>query len=91
MYTILYGIYTIYASKTTAAQNEVALSYRRVHGLHFLAVVFVTTIYYMEYILYCIMYNILCYCFLLFTFNITHYRLRLRRIEHLYTYIYTLH
>ena len=32
---------TIYATKTTAAQNEVALSYRRVRGLYFLAVVFV--------------------------------------------------
>ena len=32
-------------TKTTAAQNEVALRYYRVRGLYFLAVVFVTTIY----------------------------------------------
>ena len=32
-------------TKTTVAQNEVALSYRRVRGLYFLAVVFATTIY----------------------------------------------
>ena len=31
-------------TKTTAAQNEVALSYNRVRGLYFLAVVFVATI-----------------------------------------------
>ena len=31
-------------TKTTAAQNEVALSYHGVCGLYFLAVVFVTTI-----------------------------------------------
>ena len=37
-------IYTILLIKTTAAQNEVALSYHRVRGLHFLAVVFVATI-----------------------------------------------
>ena len=30
--------------KTTAAQNEVALSYPRLRGLYFLAVVFVATI-----------------------------------------------
>ena len=34
----------ILLTKTTAAQNEVALSYHNVHGLYFLAVVFVTTI-----------------------------------------------
>ena len=33
----------ILLTKTTAAQNEVALSYHKVHGLYFLAVVFVTT------------------------------------------------
>ena len=30
--------------KTTAAQNEVALSYHKARGVYFLAVVFVTTI-----------------------------------------------
>ena len=34
----------IVASKITAAQNDVALSYYRVRGLYFLAVVFVATI-----------------------------------------------
>ena len=34
----------ILLTKTTAAQNEVALSYHRVRGLYFLAVVFVATI-----------------------------------------------
>ena len=34
---------TIHLIKTTAAQNEVALSYHRVRGLYFLAVVFVAT------------------------------------------------
>ena len=38
----LYGLLT----KTTAAQNEVALSYDRVRGLYFLAVVFAATIVY---------------------------------------------
>ena len=32
---------TILLTKTTAAQNEVALSYHKVRGVHFLAVVFV--------------------------------------------------
>ena len=32
-------------TKTTAAKNEVALSYRRVRGLYFLAVVFAATIF----------------------------------------------
>ena len=32
-------------TKTTAAQNEVALSYHRVRGQYFLAVVFAVTIY----------------------------------------------
>ena len=32
-------------TKTTAARNEVALSYRRVRGLYFLAVVFSATIF----------------------------------------------
>ena len=31
-------------TKTTAEQNEVALSYHRMRGLYFLAVIFVTTI-----------------------------------------------
>ena len=35
---------TIPLTKTTAAQNEVAISYHRVRGLYFLAVVFVATI-----------------------------------------------
>ena len=35
----------ILLTKTTAAQNEVALGYHRLRGLYFLAVVFVTTIY----------------------------------------------
>ena len=34
----------ILLTKTTAAQNEVALSYHRERGLYFLAVVFVATI-----------------------------------------------
>ena len=41
--------------KTTAAQNEVALSYHRVRGLYFLAVVFVVTIYLIDFF-------IACYC-----------------------------
>ena len=36
----------IHLAKTTAAQNEVALSYRSVRGLYFLAVVFVRSILY---------------------------------------------
>ena len=36
----------ILLTKTTAAQNEVALSYHRVLGLYFLAVVFVANIIY---------------------------------------------
>ena len=36
---------TILLTKTTAAQNEVALSYHTVRGLYFLAVVFVRSIY----------------------------------------------
>ena len=35
---------SILLTKTTAAQNEVALSYHKVHGLYFLAVVFEETI-----------------------------------------------
>ena len=35
----------ILLTKIAAPQNEVALSYHRVRGLYFLAVVFVTTIY----------------------------------------------
>ena len=34
----------ILLTKTTAAQNEVALSYHGMHGLYFLAVVFASTI-----------------------------------------------
>ena len=34
----------IFPTKTTAAQNEVALSYHKVRGLYFLAVVFEATI-----------------------------------------------
>ena len=34
----------ILPTKTTAVQNENALSYHRVRGLYFLAIVFVTTI-----------------------------------------------
>ena len=34
---------TLLLTKTTAAQNEVALSYRRVYGLYFLTVVFAAT------------------------------------------------
>ena len=36
-------------TKTTAAQNEDALSYHRVRGLNFLAIVFVATIVLREY------------------------------------------
>ena len=42
---------TILLTKTTAARKGVALSYRSVHGLYFLAVVFATTIYIYIYIL----------------------------------------
>ena len=38
-------LYTILLTKTAAAQNEVALSYHKVRGLYFLAVVFAATIY----------------------------------------------
>ena len=37
-------ISTIFLTKTIAAQNEDALSYVRVRGLYYLAVVFVATI-----------------------------------------------
>ena len=37
-------IYTIILTKTTAAQIEVALSYHRVRGLYFMAVIFAATI-----------------------------------------------
>ena len=37
-------IKNILLTKTTAAQNEVALSYHKVRGLYFLAVVFVRSI-----------------------------------------------
>ena len=36
--------HTIVLTETTAVQNNVALSYRKVHGLYFLAVVFATSI-----------------------------------------------
>ena len=39
------SLLTILLTKTTATQIEVPLSYHRVHGLYFLAVVFVATIY----------------------------------------------
>ena len=42
---IMYIVYTTLLIKTTAARNEVALSYHRVRGLYFLAVVFAATIY----------------------------------------------
>ena len=35
----------ILLTKTTTAQNEVALSYHPVRGLYFMAVIFATTIY----------------------------------------------
>ena len=35
---------TILITKITVAQNEVALSYNRVHGLYFLAVIFAASI-----------------------------------------------
>ena len=38
---------TILLRKTTAAQNEVALSYHKVRGLYFLAVVFEATVIHM--------------------------------------------
>ena len=44
-YAIIKTIKTILLTKTTAAQNEVALSYHSVRGLIFLAVVFVTNIF----------------------------------------------
>ena len=43
-YTSHKSIVNILLTKTTAAQNEVALSYHSVRGLYFLAVVFVATI-----------------------------------------------
>ena len=54
MYTILSvkaslgtvnNVIPIYLTKTTAAQNEVALSYHSVRGIYFLAVVFVRSIF----------------------------------------------
>ena len=39
-----YNYTNILATKTTAALNEVALSYHRLRGLYFLAVVFAATI-----------------------------------------------
>ena len=52
---------TILLTKTTAAQNEAALSYHRLRGLYFLAVVFVrsrTCIYIIHYTIYSIVYNV---------------------------------
>ena len=39
------SVKTIFLKKTTAAENEAALSYHRLRGLCFLAVVFVRSIY----------------------------------------------
>ena len=39
-----YILYIILLKKTTAARSEVALSYHKVRGLYFLAVVFAATI-----------------------------------------------
>ena len=41
---LIIPLQTINLTKTTAAQNEVALSYHNVRGLYFLAVVLVTNI-----------------------------------------------
>ena len=49
MFSICKSGNTILLTKTTAAQNEVALSYHRVRGLYFLAVVFATTVIYNSY------------------------------------------
>ena len=54
---------TILLTKTTAARNGAALSYPRVRGLYFLAVVFVAAIYY--YLLYVNLY----YCFTYVVYN----------------------
>ena len=45
-YTLKIYVYTstILLTKTTAPQNEVALSYRKVRGLYFLPVIFVRSI-----------------------------------------------
>ena len=45
LYILRLSRISILLSKTTAAQTEDALSYYRVRGLYFLAVVIVTTIY----------------------------------------------
>ena len=45
-------IHSTLLTKTTAARNEVALSYHNVRGLYFLAVIFVGTILYIHTILY---------------------------------------
>ena len=67
--------YNILLTRTTAAQNVVALSYHIMRGLYFLAVVFVTSIVAMHFItpvlecrvnelhftvLQCIMYSVYC-------------------------------
>ena len=41
----MYIVYTILLTKTTAAQNEVALCYHSVRGLYFLAVISAAAIY----------------------------------------------
>ena len=43
-FTVQYISITIHLTKTAAAQTEDALSYNRVRGLYFLAVVFAVTI-----------------------------------------------
>ena len=42
-------VVTIHLTKTTAAQNDVALSYGSLRGLYFLAVIFVRSIVTMKY------------------------------------------
>ena len=50
---------TIRLTKITAAQNEVALSYHRVRGLYFLAVVFAATITSTRYVFFLYFQNLL--------------------------------
>ena len=61
LYGIYYRVYTrsIRLTKTTAAWNEVALSYYRLRGLYFVAVIFAATmcILYRSYELFCYCYN----------------------------------
>ena len=49
------GYSVILLTKTTATQNEDALSYFRVRGLYYLAVVFVATIYHLRSCMMCIL------------------------------------